>query len=138
MEDLSKLIHEEIFILEESEGKVDSDINQSEAIIEKKQLAIISPSLNANEEELLSKIVSATRIDADQVIRAPKFDSQMAINWLVFSDENILSGKELKPFEIALHDDCKIILAQPLSTIAGSQDLKQQLWTSIRTLFELD
>lgn len=128
MEVWSEFIHEELFLIE-------ADVNQK-SVDPIFKLGVIAPSLESEDEKLLSSILKATKLDLGSITRKEMITDD-STTWLVFEESFNHNGQAYTPTKKINHESIEIILAHPLSTLRSSQKEKAELWGILKVHFNL-
>ena len=132
MEDFSKFIHEEIFILNE-EIAVAQSLNRQTP--EACKLAVITGDISEEENLLLKNILSALKLDEKDILKVSEVMNGKCSKWLIFGASYQIESRILTSYQPIKIGESTFVLAQPLSVLRESQEEKQKLWNSLKSLF---
>ncbi len=143
MKDFSKFIHEEIFMIKDSEpSKKMSSVkpsSESPTMQNNKnyKLGIIGDAPSVEDQEQLDKILGALQISNEEKVNANSAKKDLCNKWLIFSDDYQVNNTPINHYTIFNQEGVSYILAHPLSSLRNSNEQKQQLWNTLKELFGL-
>jgi len=134
MEDFSNFIHEELFILSEESSPTQTTSPSLQENIEYK-LAVIAGEMSEEENILLGNILSALKLDEQDIFKTSEVIDGKSDRWLIFGESFELKSVHLEFYRPTKIGNRTFVLAQPLTILRESQNEKQNLWSSLKELF---
>lgn len=128
-ENLHLLINEEIYVLKSqaTSDKAASDKVQAiDKAVEKVDTVFVHQSEQAEELELLEKIIGACKLDASSYKIAKSVDG------IQFSRSVVFTEKAETFYAPTDNDDSQILYSKPLATLLSSKDEKAKLWSALQ------
>ncbi|MCP4459278.1 MAG: hypothetical protein GY816_14850 [Cytophagales bacterium] len=134
MEDLSNFITEEIFILKDETVTLEPVKTTGSAT---SKLAVISGDISEEESILLGNILSALKLNEGDISHIGKIIEEVSDKWLIFAQSYEVKSIELDFYKPTRIGNGTYVLAQPLSVLRESKEEKQNLWSSLKELFDI-
>ncbi len=139
MENLSSFIHEELFLIDATQGQATvpdaSQARTSTPDVSGFSIGIIAKDANDEDHQLLEKIVGAIGIKPSEVLAGESIDDRIP-TWLVFSDSLGFIDDTLPHFGISYVNDTTIITSKSLRSLRNSVEEKGKLWGLLKGHFK--